>query len=258
MGRVRVLAVASVLAVVSSASAADARTRVHVKLTVPQASVGMPTQITYGAQHLPRQDALFLQRQEGTGKVWRTISRLPHAHHTATIPALPIGVYSVRLAAIARHHRAVAQQRRALDVFGQVPFTTLFPGGAGAGDDLGPGTAQTATTTFPYAFAYYNGEVNFTALTIGSRNPCRSVTMQFLPFDPNSTDAEISQGTATLVQQSADPVSTTVQANNIGTITASLIPGQSWGLNVAQGGDGQYLFTWDINGSANCDKTRMR
>lgn len=243
-------------ALVIGASSASADTGLHITLAVPkQATAGAPISVGYTSVGLPSHAQLVVQRQMGTGRVWRTVATLRRLRLArADLPPLGLGRYSVRIAVISKGV-TIPDPPAALDVYGTVSFTTLFPGGDGGGDDNGPGTLQTQTTSFPYAFSYYNGAGDFSGFGISRANPCRSVSLNFLPWDQYGPDPDTVQGTATVVQESQDPVSVTAPGNTVGTVDASLTPGQSWGLNLAQTPGS--LFTWGINGTASCDAEHM-
>jgi hypothetical protein len=211
-------------------------------------NAGTPTAFSWTAHRAPR-SSVVIQRQEGTSHAWRTVLTLGRASAgSATLPALGIGQYHIRIANLDRHGRVLAARQVTVSAFGDVPFSQLF-GGQG-------GVETTKQITFPYALWYYNGETNYTAFTVAG-NTCRSVHLEFVP--DAGASGEYQHATATIVQQSSDPIATTVSANSKGIVDASVIPGQSWAVNLAQVPTGhlENLITWYLNGTANCYTTTL-
>jgi hypothetical protein len=87
-----------------------------------------------------------------------------------------------------------------------------------------------------------------------TRNPCRSVHVDFIPGTDDGSEMVANQsGTATIVQQSMNPVSATVLPQTVGSLDARLVPGQSWSLNVTQDTfEGSRILTWYVNGTVSC------
>jgi hypothetical protein len=231
-----------------------AHARPQTSLGIPGAiTAGQPTAFAWTAKSIPSRTALVVQRQEGTRSVWRTVVRLGQGTKgSGTLPRVPIGSYRLRIADLDRRGHVLSEQRRRVNAFGDVTFSSLFGRGGGGS---GAGVYNAPTTVFPYALNFYNGVVNYSAFTVAP-NPCRSVHLTFIAGPPGEgEDVQITHqhGTATIVQESADPVSATAVGNSVATIDAQLVPGQSWGVRLAQ--DGGLLFRWYVNGSANCDRT---
>jgi len=193
-----------------------------------------------------RTGRLLVQRSEGTGHVWRTIAVLKGSTGSGTLPPLALGVYQYRLVNLAAHNRVLAQQQRQLRVFGQVAFATLL-------NNPGGGVYTSSTSAFPWVVmtSWYETEVgrSNTAFGIPTANTCRAAHVEFADqmytsSVPNPTV------TISVVQQSSDPVSTTVPANTGGTVNAAVVPGQPWSVvltsNVANNGS---LY---FNGYADC------
>lgn len=246
-----VLVVLLMSALVSSGvapAAASARPRVAFAIS-SAVTAGASTTFTWTAQRV-KGSLLAVQRTEGTAAAWRTVVRLgAGSSGSGVLPALPIGRYRLRLVELAGHSRVLATQVRAIEAFGNVSFAALF-------HEQG-GIYTTPQGTFPYAL--WRSGTERTIITV-STNTCRSVHLEFIAGDSDSNDPpeEIAsqQGTFSLVQQSADPVSSTVSGDTKGTIDTQVIPGQSWAINATQD-DGNLLFTWFINGSAECFSTSL-
>jgi hypothetical protein len=255
----RSLLVATVSLSVLMANTSLALAKPHVSFTLPTtASAGVATPFSYATNGLTPGNRVVLQRQQGTARVWRTVAALASIKAgSSALPALPLGIYSVRVAAIAHHGKVVAEQRRSIKVFGEVPFTQLFSLDSehhsavqdGANQ---PGVYTTPTRTFNYAFASYaNTEAAATILTVGN-NTCRSVHIDFVPGVQGSESEPIFQSasaTVSVVQQSLDPVASTAAFNAFGALDATLVPGQSWSVTTLGIKESIRLY---LNGSAIC------
>jgi hypothetical protein len=227
-------------------STASATPAPHVSWMLPSsATADSPVSFTWTASHLAPHSQLVVQRQEGTARSWRTVARLTGASGSASLPGLPMGSYRLRLAVLGSRHLVRGYQQRLLEAFGEVPFSSLFPG-------HGHPVYAAATSSFPYvSFAY--GVNNTDGVLTDSQNNCRSVHLEFVPGTVGSFSSEMvgQLGTMTLVQESQDPASVTVPFNTVGTLDANVVVGQSWSVNFSQ--TGEYLFTFYVNGSASCD-----
>lgn len=256
MSRLLAVSVGAACAFGASASLASARTT--VSLNIPATTdAATATHFTYATHGVPAPDRVVLQRQEGTARTWRTVVGLHRSRAASgTLPALPLGRYRVRIAIVTPRRRVLAERQKTLQVFGDVPFSKLF---ATSDRGLGSGVYATAGSTFPFVMGFYDGAVNFTAFTVAS-NPCRSVHLTFVTAPPGQgEDLSRQQGTVTLVQQSADPITTTSTGGDVGALDATVRPSQTWAVNLAQvpGGGSDFLFTWYLNGSASCDATTL-
>jgi hypothetical protein len=159
---------------------------------------------------------------------------------------LGLGVYQYRIVNLAPHNRVLVQQQHQLRVFGQVAFATLL-------NNPGGGVYTSSTSAFPWVAraTWYETEIgrSGTVFSISTTNTCRAAHVEFADQMyaskvPNPTV------TISVVQQSSDPVSTTVPANMGGIVDAAVVPGQPWSVvltsNVANNGN---LY---FNGHADC------
>jgi hypothetical protein len=211
-------------------------------------SEGQDIAFSWSGHQLGRRHRLVIQKPEGTAHTWRTILRLPSNSGLASIPGLPLGKYRFRLAALSGD-RVLAQQVASIAVFGQVPLSTLF------GDEGNEGVYATSTNSFPYVAGYtvgWDGRVEL-AFQV-ERNHCSSVHIGFIPGEHESQGI----GTLTLVQESRNPVSASAPFDAISSLDASLVPGQSWAVNIGYKPERpEYIYrpTMYINGYAICDST---
>jgi hypothetical protein len=229
------------------ASPALAKAKPHLTLTLPGTGADAGTAVVYSwtATHV-HAGRLLVQRPEGTGHVWRTIAALKGSKGSGSLPALSLGIYQFRIVNLASHNRVLAQQLYQLRVFGPVPFATLLgnPGG---------GVYTSSTSAFPWVVrgTWYETEIGRTneVFSIPTANTCRTVHVEFADQMyaskvPNPTV------TISVVQQSSDPVSTTVPANIGGTVDAAVVPSQPWSvvLTSTVANNGNLYF----NGHADC------
>jgi len=260
--RLVLLVLASVATLIAVPAVAEAAS---VSWTLPgmaDASAAVP--FRWSAHPKPG-SRLVVQRQEGTARFWRTVLGLPGSPSgSASLPGLPLGTYQLRIADIGQRGAVLAQQPRALQVFGDVPFSTLFNANVehqavvGFNGNTGPGTATTPTQTIQYACGGVAGVGN-PAVTVTDNN-CRSIHFDFLPTLPEEgvpSNYVGATGTITVVQQTLDPVSATAPLDSGGSLDAALVPGQSWSMNSSAslpqpGEDSFYIY---VNGYASCDSS---
>lgn len=219
----------------------------RVSWKVPgRAREGVPIPFSWSSRHLGKQPRLVVQRPMGTARTWRTISKLSSRRGTAELPPQTIGRYRLRLAAF-KGRQLLASQVVRVGVFGSVPFSVLL------GDD-NSGLYATPSRSFPYVdHAQIPGDVNAPKPVFSvKRNRCSAVHIDFVPGE-RPLEAEVfspNEGMVTVVQQSRDPVTTSAPYDQIGSVDAELVPGESWSMLVSyQGG---YVPSIYFNGYAVC------
>jgi len=190
------------------------------------------------AGHLGRRHRLVVQRQVGTARSWKSVLRLRGRSGSTELSGLPLGRYRLRLADLVWRGRVLAKQVSGLGVFGQVPFTTLF------------GTPRTRvyttkTVTFSYVRSFESYENP--AFTVED-NHCRSVHIAFV----SGAGYGGKSSSMTLVQESRDPVSVTTETDELASLDAELVPGQSWSVNLATPGSESVFY---VNGYAVCSSS---
>jgi len=223
-----------------------------VRLTLPgSADAGIAIQYSFTAARVPPRSKLVIQRQMGTANRFRTVATLRRTPSgTGKLPGLRLGRHRLRIAVIGRNKASgksaasvvLAQQRKTLTVFDDVPFSTLFSR-SGRG-----GTHNTPTRTFSYAFArrYPQDGTGFLPTVDKANNTCKSVHVDFVVARNGSGE----MGTLSVVQESRDPVATTAPVAAISAVDAPLTPGEAW--SIAVGGADQSGVVFYVNGTANC------
>jgi hypothetical protein len=248
--------------VVGLPAPAGAQPRPTVSWTLPAtATAGLPTQFSWSARHLPRSSRLVVQRQQGTAHFWRTVITLRGRSGSTALPALALGRYGVRIAAIDRRGRVLVQRQQGLDVFGTVPFSTLFNPNVqnqavvGFNGNTGPGSVTTPDEVFQYAFGGVAG-IDNPAVRV-TNNRCRSAHFVFMPSFPKEDGQSQfggSSGTISIVQPTLDSASATAAFNTVQTLDVPLVPGQPWSMNTSVTLNATQLnFYIYVNGSAVCD-----
>jgi hypothetical protein len=218
---------------------ATATAKPSVALTMPsQIDASAPIEYAYTASKVPRQAKLVIQRQMGTAGHFGTVATLAHRHAgSGTLPALALGQYRVRIAAI-EHGKVIAQRPERVYVFGTVVFSVLF--------DTEVGTTTTPTNSFSYAFeAGFVTSATSVADVSAADSTCRSVHIDWV----NSAN-----GTTSLIQESRDPVSASAGRYEISSVEGVVTPGESWAISVAPTPPTSITTFW-VNGSASCYST---
>jgi hypothetical protein len=254
--KLKVLSATSVVVACLLLSVATAGARTQLSYTPPATtSAGSAIPFTYRATGLPAGAKIALQRQEGTAHVWRTVLRLRTDHRASSLPALPLGIYRSRLAAFTRRGKLIASKSADLHVFGNEALASLLLEGSG-------GNHTTPTGIFSYATEANDSFGATNVLDLRRPNTCNSIHLDLMPGAANSdSDPTIEglfsyTGTVTLVQESADPVSQTAAFDQVGSVNASVAPGQPWAVNIAQAntaGPNNVGLGFYFNGYGICD-----
>ncbi len=225
-----------------SIASTSAATKPKVSLTLPVADAGVKGTFSWTASKVKRSHRLVLQRQVGTGKVWRTMRRLSKHGGSGSLPAFALGTYRLRIAVFDKHRAMLTPQQKRLYVFGQVPFSALFRQSGGI--------YTMPTQSFAWRLEGHAQPDYETFVTV-QRSPCRSVHVDFVGrlYSETGPDETV---TATIAQESRDAVSATAQAGTVGAVDAIVVPGQSWSLNMTYNGTRWDSMNTYVNGSASC------
>jgi hypothetical protein len=230
-----------VAALVALAPVASAKPKPTVTWTSSlNASAGQPIPVSWSSKHVGNAK-LVIQRPVGTAKVWKTAAKLNSRSGSAQLPAVGLGKYRYRLAAL-KGKKVVAQSIATIRVFGEVPFSTLF------GEAEREHVYTAPTFSFPYV-GWWDEDVERSSVSQNTllqvkNNHCRSTHIDFVPISKGNS-------TLTLVQETRDPVVASAPLNTLGLLEAELVPGQSWGLMVAP----SEAANLDFNGFAICDSS---
>jgi hypothetical protein len=231
-------------------SPAIASTRMQVTFAISSESVDAGTSftVTYGVRNSSATARVYLQRQFGTAKVWKSVKRLSGAEGTVAAPDVPIGKYEYRVYVI--EGRTIATSPiKLLYSYGEVPFETVCQNPLlTKSSDCNIGTEQVGTTIFSYAGGFFGGYYPTYDLALSAKTTtCRSVTLQFAQRTSDGSYDTYVQ----FIQSATDPEAMTTGPNTIGVITATL-DGGPWILNVA-GDDGPDDVK--LNGTFDCYST---
>jgi hypothetical protein len=234
-------------------AAAVAAPRFHAVLSIPNNRVdaSAPFAITYSTTNVPGNARIYLQRQFGTGKVWKSVEKLHGLSGSMNARAVPIGKYLYRIEiAIGRSNATSAA--KLLYAYGTVPFETVCAAMIGGGN-CSAGTQQVGTTIFTYA-AQFNSSLypNYLQALSAKTTTCRSANLQFAPY--NTSQSGSYETYVQFIQSASDPETASTGPNTIGTITATL-DGGPWILNLSHGINNYTGGAVYFNGSFNCYST---
>jgi hypothetical protein len=226
----------------------------RVSWTLPATgNAGQALSFFWRASKVPRGARIVVQQQQGTAHVWRTIAALLGSSGTSALPTQAIGKNEQFRIAVVAGPSVLANQASSVSFFGQVAFSSLD---GDAGDSAG--TYTTPTATFTSEFYVYANEAA-PALTVSAAdNNCSHVVVDYILGDPDTDD--YSQGetsdsaTVSVLQESANAVSSSAAFNQLGTVSADVTPGQSWSVSAQHSPTG-YLDRLYLNGYAICDST---
>lgn len=195
-----------------------ATTHITWSFTKSQGDAGQPLALTYTATGLDPGTQLVLQRQVGTDLVWTTVA--PLADGKGQGPAIGIGAYNFRVAAVDSSAVVAASDPTTLQVFGDVPLSTLL------------GKSTSTATIGTHVFRYSDETGNLSGHT--ATNPrtlfsvlstCRAATFQ-LAVSGNGWGPAV----VAVSQERADAKSTTVQPTSITSLSVALVPDTTFSL----------------------------
>lgn len=222
-------------------AAANPKPFVSLALT-PTVNESNPIPFSWSAKRLGSNHRLVIQRPFGTAKVWKTIMKLPANTGSAELRGRTLGTYRYRIAAF-RGRKFLAAQVARVSVYGIVPLAALLNGGDN-------GSYTTDKVSFPYVWERSAEKSTVSAFSF-RKNNCSSVHISFLPGEKY----ESGNGVLTVVQESTDPVSASVPFEQTGTVDATLVPGQTWGVNINVVSPEDPYVQFYINGFAICSST---
>jgi hypothetical protein len=220
-------------------------------------NAGTPISFTYQATKVPAGASVDVLEQNPKTQGWDVVAKVTShsGSGTGSIPAQQLGKgLKFQIAVLDEGAILVYENTNTLNVFGQVPFSTLetSPGS--------PGTYTSPTATFTYQFGFQNPQTTPLLQVSAAANDCTSVNLNFMEGD--LTDPSIAEqgdmDTLSVVQQSQSPVSSTVNFNQLGNLNAILVPGQSWSVTASSTGPvagialSGFLGTY-LSGYAVCD-----
>lgn len=242
------------LVAVAAGLAVPALAEAGVKVSAPRSvDAGDAYVVRYSATHVPRGARAYVTVRRETGKTTR-VRRVRGGGGTLRVERSMIGQRTYGVETV-RHGRVLARDRARVSVFGEVPFTTLF-------------NSDTVTTSLPggpFEFlpsSFHDGDdddlgrypkqINTITVT-GPRNRCRSAQIRFAGF--NQYEAQHSTTILTLTQPGQPIQRATAPYEKVGTLNATLIPGQPWVIT----GDatGQVGVEIEFNGTAICSSRRQ-
>lgn len=230
-----------------------------VSWTLPAtASAGVAIPFNYTAT-VPSGASLVVQQQEGTKHVWQTIGTLSAASGASSISAQGIGqAYGFRIAVL-QGRTVLTERDQSVNVFGQVSLQTLLA------NEGYSGTYTTTMNTFNFVdevdaevFDLHGPIVTQYAVSAAD-NDCRSVQIDFVLGDTESSNWVTEAGdvtTVSVIQQSSNPVAASSGLNVPGSVTASVVPGQSWSVSLSEADPKGDIANAYLDGYAICDSTK--
>jgi hypothetical protein len=200
--------------------AGHAATRPEVSFRFASSSVAATTEaprVHYTVTGVPRGGRAVLQRKVGTAGVWRTVLRLGRHRHHALAPAVGMGVWRYRVAIKNSSGHTLATKRRRLRSYAHLPLGDYVQPSL-----FGGGSIVVGDRTFPYlGHAWFEGGQQIHA----DSTPCRTLHLDLGVPTGGSNDWV---WTATVYQESQDPLSAAALPGQISALDAPIVPGQSW------------------------------
>jgi hypothetical protein len=235
---------AAVLAVTGSATSEAAASAPHPSATfafkADRIQHLVKPVLTYKTSHLPRRSVIDLQRQFGTGRVWKNVERLKATKGTVSAPGVQMGKYEYRIRVSKSGRTVVTSATKPLYSYGRVALSAICAAIYGF---CGAQTVQIGTTVFTYIL---NGSAiypNYSTVLKATPTSCAHAWIQFGTNDSGSGALAYAE----IVQSSTDPQTRSVAAGTIGTLSAKLDGGPFY-VDLSETNDDSVY----VNGYASC------
>lgn len=196
--------------------------------------------LTYKTSNLPRGSVINLQRQFGTGRVWKNVERLKAAKGTVSAPAVQMGKYEYRIRVTKSGRAVVTSATKPLYSYGRVALSAVCAAIEGF---CGAQTVQIGSTVFTYILNGANTYPSYVTVLKVTPTSCAHAWIQFGTND--STSGAVAY--AEVVQSSTDPQTRSVAAGAIATLSAKLDGGPFY-VDVSETDDESVY----VNGYASC------
>jgi len=247
MARKALVTLAATIAVLGSAASAHAAA--NLALTLPaDVDAGAPISGSFTASGLPKGGGgkVVLQRQMGTKNVWKTVAALSGAGGPVNTAGVPMGVQKFRVAYLRGHRKPVASRTSVVRAYSTIPLGDFATNGTGV--------LTQPTSTFSYIGLESDSDGVPNVWKTVTNNTCRSVHLDIAVSKVSQYAVAGTTAVVSVLQESADPVSTSVINGGDGVLDAALVPGQSWSVTVAatNNNNGQTAAYAYFNGTASC------
>lgn len=269
MVRRRFVAVVGVAACVAgltvvSAAPASATVRPKASLSAVHSRItsGHTPQFKYAVSGVPRGSKLYLQRQYGTGHVWKSVRTLTKHTGTVTAPAVSMGRWLYRVNVVRNHKAVVHSATRPVFAYGNLTFSqfcnrtqdTEFDGYCDSGTD------QVGSRVFAYQGYGYTGDnsgPDGDAIIFAQHSSCRSATFEYEISNENLSEYDqIATFGMAMTQTNADQQTSTSVPDTIQTVTFT-ISSPAWDVEIwTDNGEGApiswagTLSCWSSTGDA--------
>lgn len=213
------------LSTVAVASPAKATTQPRPGLTLKavhkRINAGNAPRFTYSTTHVPRGAYIVLQRQFGTGHVWKTVRTETSRSGDVTAPKLPqLGNYVYRLAVVKDRKYLAKTTNRHVYAYGRVSLMTLCNAAQELDDECdGAQTVQVGSRIFTWTVWLQTSEWPETNQDMSMlATSCRSLSIQWA--GQYQTDGVTTY--VQVVQQSSDEQHASVPNGSVGSATFQL------------------------------------
>ena len=211
-----------------ASSAAAPRAAISMAFSSSRIDAGSAASFEYSTTGIAAGTPMFLQRQFGSGRTWKSVEKLKGTSGTAATPRMVLGRYVFRI--LSSGARRTASPGHTLFVYGRVSFEVVCHAVHG-GCSGAPQTEEVGSTIFTYTGAFYSATYPSWAQALSaSKSTCRSATLHFAQetdYDPNGYTSYLE-----VVQAGPNPQMNSTGPNTIGTLTVTL-NGGPWIVSTA-------------------------
>jgi len=257
------MASVAALTVVSAAPVSAAvRPKASLSAVHSRITSGHTPQFKYAVSGVPRGSKLYLQRQFGTGHVWRSVRTLAKHSGTVTAPAVSMGRWLYRVNVVRNHRAVVHSATRPVFSYGNLTFSQFCNRSQYTEFEAScePGTDQVGSRVFAYEADSSTGDnsgPDGDATVVAQHSSCRSATFEYEisndvleEYDPIATFG------MAMTQTNADQQTSTSVPDTVQTVTFA-ISSPAWDLEVwTDNGEGApiswagTLSCWSSTGDA--------
>jgi hypothetical protein len=194
---------ATVLALIEGSAHAATPTIKSWSFASARVTAGKHMTVKYSVVHVPATANIALQRQFGTGGVFKTVAKLPKGQSTKTLTAPVLGKYRYRIAIVRGGSVLKASKAKNLYSYGVLPLHTVL--------HRTSRTAQVGGTLYRYDWRFQF----WTAVRTKVIRKQDSGSCRWIKFTAALTKNAGHAGTIQLLQEDADTQTETVPDNSV-------------------------------------------
>jgi hypothetical protein len=209
------------------------RPTVTFELPSNRITAGKPFVVTYASRGLSHGTTLYLQKQEGTAHVWRSVLKLKGETGSANAPKVGMGLWRYRVDATIHGASVASSATKSLFSYGGVSFGIICRVAGGCGSSSGD--VQIGSSVYVYQASYEIEQATYPTYTqefnYSYKTSCASARITFAgsgDFDGAASFTTYAQ----VVQTASDAVTASAASGSIGSLSVKF-DGGPWIFNMS-------------------------